>query len=287
MAKNVHRRKLSEAVREPERVEPSHYDLALAGRTLGEALREVEPELEPEPRIDNAFGTIRTLLITIKSSMLAIDDFEPIEDSENNALQWQTISDAVAKIRAILGGTTFGSIPLELQRLLDPRDLRRLLELLEEIDEIYHLDDPTGPVGPPVPETIKRLNEFIWSHAEPSSPDTRGLSRRTEPTEATSTEKPDGPFDVGYFRYGGVVHELQPIPWKLLNAMWQSDIRDIEDVEAEVWDALTDNTEGFKRAKTRVNEFLKRIGHPKRLSQKRGGDTIAWTQAKEKPLNCP
>lgn len=166
MAKNVHRRKLSEAVREPERVEPSHYDLALAGRTLGEALREVEPELEPEPRIDNAFGTIRTLLITIKWSMLAIEDFEPIEESENNARCWQTICDNVAKIRAYLGGNLLIHISPEFGRVIRAGDARKLLTLLDDIDEIYHPDDPTGPVGPPMRDIITRLDNLIWSHIE-------------------------------------------------------------------------------------------------------------------------
>ncbi len=90
---------------------------------------------------------------------------------------------------------------------------------------------------------------------------------------APATEQ-DGPLDGNRFRFAGQVHEMSPVPWKLLAAMWERDERDMHDVEEEVWEVAGGSQ--LDDAKHDLKAFLRGIGYPRFVSKARRSNSLIW-----------
>ncbi|NLF70550.1 MAG: hypothetical protein GX575_16085 [Candidatus Anammoximicrobium sp.] len=90
------------------------------------------------------------------------------------------------------------------------------------------------------------------------------------------SEDQDGPLPPNRFRFNGTCHNMRPVPWKLLYAMWGRESRHVNDVEAEVWeDSLPPEKTGTTMY--RVNKVLEKAGYPSKLS--RCADFLTWVSA--------
>ena len=95
-------------------------------------------------------------LVELKTALIAVQDFK-----EGPEFEWQSICDAVDRVRACL------SVTDHLAAAVPPADVRRLQDLLDEIARMYHLDDPnTAIVGPVDKRIIKSLTNQIWLFGE-------------------------------------------------------------------------------------------------------------------------
>ncbi|NLF72448.1 MAG: hypothetical protein GX575_25720 [Candidatus Anammoximicrobium sp.] len=84
----------------------------------------------------------------------------------------------------------------------------------------------------------------------------------------------DGPLPGNRFRYDGRVHDMRPVPWKLLAALWERDERNMHDVEEEVWEVGGGSQ--LKDAMHDLKDFLQSIGYPRYVSKARRSDSLVW-----------
>jgi hypothetical protein len=85
----------------------------------------------------------------------------------------------------------------------------------------------------------------------------------------------DGPLIGNRFRFENLTHDLSPVLWKLLNAMWSHEIRNSIDVEEEVWGTVLSGDQ-LKSAMRNLNDKLKSINYPRRLSKVYREDQLVW-----------
>lgn len=97
-----------------------------------------------------------------------------------------------------------------------------------------------------------------------------------EPTAEHQAMEPDGPLPGNRFRFAGQPHDMRPVPWKLLNAMWDRDERNMLDVEEEVWQIAIADGSQLKSAMHDLKNFLERVGYPRYLSKARRSDSLVW-----------
>lgn len=90
----------------------------------------------------------------------------------------------------------------------------------------------------------------------------------------TAQTDPDGPLDGNRFRFAGKVHPMRPVVWKLLNALWGHEDRNMHDVEDEVWEVAGGSQ--LSDAKHDLKAFLKGIGYPSFVSKVRRSDSLIW-----------
>lgn len=115
-------------------------------------------------------------------------------------------------------------------------------------------------------DRARQIGEFcaVWLQA---------LVRRFEvglagiqPTNADELAAPaelaDGPFPPNRCRWRGETHELPPIPWLLLKALWHHDTRPVADVVPEVWGEDKGTDGAIKSALAKMNSRLAEAGIP-------------------------
>ncbi len=102
----------------------------------------------------------------------------------------------------------------------------------------------------------------------------RKIQSKSEP-ELTERQK-DAPLDGNRFLFDGTIHDMSPVPWRLLNAMWGQDQRDMHTVEDEVWDVPGDNE--LRNGLSQLKKFLEAIGYPQYVSKSRRSDFLVWKE---------
>lgn len=108
---------------------------------------------------------------------------------------------------------------------------------------------------------------------KPLETDSPAAEPSDHPSEMPSVTNA-GPLSSLRFSWDGKVYDMQFTPWKLLSSMWGQDTRDINEVELETWGEKLDIPVNIGPTLKRVNDTLKKAGHPKRLQRKK--DTIRW-----------
>ena len=76
---------------------------------------------------------------------------------------------------------------------------------------------------------------------------------------ADRLDQPEGknrPLRGNRFRFSAKCHEMRAVPWKLLNAMWGHDERNMHDVEEEIWEVAGGSQ--LKDAQHDLKDFLEK-----------------------------
>jgi hypothetical protein len=91
---------------------------------------------------------------------------------------------------------------------------------------------------------------------------------------ATASPHPDGPKPPKSFWWNNLSVTLPPIPWKLLNYLWEVRSGQVDVVEAQVWGDEATSESRLKVAVHRVNDALNQISCPLIVSQANGFVTL-------------
>jgi hypothetical protein len=87
-----------------------------------------------------------------------------------------------------------------------------------------------------------------------------------------ASPEPDGPELPDKLRFNGQEIDVEPIPLRLIDYMWNRDKAKIDAVCASVWGEKgdADNANAFKAAQRRANRSLSQLRVPWRISTKQG-----------------
>jgi len=111
----------------------------------------------------------------------------------------------------------------------------------------------------------------VWVEQPAPSPAVRGAPATKR---APCPPHPDGPEPPKSFWWNSVLVTLPPVPWKMLNYLWEVRSAEVEVVEAAVWGDEATSESRMKMAVHRVNESLNRVNCPLILSQANGFLTL-------------
>jgi hypothetical protein len=90
------------------------------------------------------------------------------------------------------------------------------------------------------------------------------------PTDAAPEHHPDGPLSPNEFWWDGRVNELPPIPFRLVEFLWNCPDRrcGMDHVIDHVWGDGDETPSGFKNAQSRINPKLSELDCPLRIRVK-------------------